>query len=309
MSRADQPTHQDPRPSRWLVVLPLVLACATPDTASAVLLWKKKRAQQQANAEAAPATAPASVPADDSPGVLSAPIYKPRDPAPRRRHDGWVPAPAGQRHHHHAHAGSVQVGHGSSAWATARSLGATGRGAPAPELITTYGHQLNRLHPLHDAVVAGSGDGAAQADAHLAYGNALAEFGYDPEAAAEFASALELDPTLSAAWNNLGSLVRRSGSLGAARTFFEGLLARDRRDGLAWFNLAVTLEALAKEPKADVSNLLTAADDAYLQALQLAPSLWMPALNPLIIGNDRARMALHRNYLSRRGGGSLVLAR
>lgn len=64
MSRADQPTHQDPRPSRWLVVLPLVLACATPDTASAVLLWKKKRAQQQANAEAAPATAPASVPAD-----------------------------------------------------------------------------------------------------------------------------------------------------------------------------------------------------------------------------------------------------
>ena len=167
---------------------------------------------------------------------------------------------------------------------------------PDPAAVANYPHELRRLEEGH-AGLAGS-MGAERAAALVEYGNVLADLSRDAPAALAYLQALELEPGLQAAWNNLGSLARRAGHLGLAQSIFSSILSDDPEAGLAWFNLGLTLDATGD---------WVDAEEAYVQALTYAPELWSPQVNPLIVGNERALHAVHRRYLQRSGRGSILL--
>jgi tetratricopeptide (TPR) repeat protein len=176
------------------------------------------------------------------------------------------------------------------------TLGAPDR-IPTPAEAANYPHELRSLSAAWPSVE--PTDGARQrALALLRYGNALANLNRDPEAARAYADALALDPGLQAAGVNMGSLLRRAGELELSESICRQLVALNPRAGTAWYNLAVTLQDLGDWDGADA---------AYLEALKWSPQLWLPTHNPLIVGNQRARYAIHRNYLAGSVRGSIFL--
>ena len=207
-----------------------------------------------------------------------------------KRKDAREPAATGQ---------PFQVGesgvHGLAASAAA-VLGAPSA-LPTPREAANYAHEERKLEEAQGALRSAS-SGEERALALVGYGNALASMSRDGAAGLAYVQALQENPGLQAAWNNLGSLVRRAGDLALARQVYESVLASDPESGRTWFNLAITLEAM---------NDLDGADAAYLNALSFAPELWTPVLNPLIVGNRRAQDAIHRRYLHRSGRGSILL--
>jgi tetratricopeptide (TPR) repeat protein len=182
------------------------------------------------------------------------------------------------------------------AQSAAATLGAPDR-LPPPSEVANYSHELRLLSGPYGALE-NAGTDRDRARALVEYGNGLTALSRDGAAARAYLEALELEPQLQAAWNNLGSLLRRQGHLELAGSVFRSILAEDPVAGLAWFNLAMTLDML---------NDWDGSDHAYVQALTYSPELWVATQNPLIVGNRRAQQALHRRYLARNGRGSIYL--
>jgi tetratricopeptide (TPR) repeat protein len=168
---------------------------------------------------------------------------------------------------------------------------------PGPREVANYAHELRLLTASHEAI-GSAGSDAERARALVGYGNTLARLSRDGAAARAFADALDLEPSLQPAWNNLGSLLRRQGHVELASSIFRAILAEDPEAGLAWFNLGMALDTLRDWDGSDA---------AYVNALTYSPELWVATNNPLIVGNRRAQQALHRRYLARNGRGSIYL--
>lgn len=167
-------------------------------------------------------------------------------------------------------------------------------GAPAIGSLTTSEIVIARIKPLEDALASldPASPPAVQAIAHCDLANALSAKQFDDAAAAEYLAALGLDASLAPAWNNIASLLRRTGKRSLAHDALRTVLQLEPRNGLAWFTLALLQE---DEGKFDAS------DESYLKALSYQPSLWLPSRNPLVIGNRRAQMTLLRNYMAHGG--------
>jgi tetratricopeptide (TPR) repeat protein len=92
-------------------------------------------------------------------------------------------------------------------------------------------------------------------------------------------------PDSAASWTNLGSILRQLGHWDLSRRCLATAVELDPGNAVAHFVLATVLEHVGD---------LEEADAEYLLALRLKPSLWAPSINPLIVGNKRAALALHR---------------
>ena len=166
-----------------------------------------------------------------------------------------------------------------------------GGGGPQPlEAFVVRRDHLRALRPLESAAVSSEPETAARVAALLEYGNALAQRGYDREAAATYLAAIVVEPELAAAWTNLGTLLRRAEHWDAAERALGTAIALRPREGIAFYHLALVHEARGD---------LVAADAAYLSALERDPGLWLPRRNPHVLTNERATTVLHRYYLSR----------
>jgi Flp pilus assembly protein TadD len=124
----------------------------------------------------------------------------------------------------------------------------------------------------------------------LARGNDLARAGLNRDAAAAYLQAVRLEPSFAAAWNGLGSLLRQAGEWDLARKSFETAVELEPGNGLAHFNLATMLHREGHFQKAD---------EHYVRALELEPGLWDPKVNPFIVGNSHASLALLKLHLKR----------
>jgi tetratricopeptide (TPR) repeat protein len=172
-------------------------------------------------------------------------------------------------------------------------------GAPPVDSMTLTMHRLGELKDAAQRA-ADAADAAPEdrARAHAEYANALVLRRQGAAAAAEYLLALEDDPTLTAAWSNLGSLLREVRAWRPALRTLDIALRQDPQSGSIHFKRAMVLQGM-KRPKQ--------AEDEYLRALQLDPSLWLPSRNPLVVGNESAANALHAYYLKNGGSGAILL--
>lgn len=127
----------------------------------------------------------------------------------------------------------------------------------------------NRDYTLVLQRVAAAGDAGVQgvvaagrrlARERLALGNALGRQGRLDEAAQRFREAVDLDPGLAEAFNNLGGALLSQGRLEESARSFEKAVALEPGNAAVHFNLGVVLEALGKTAEAgrqyrEASNL------------------------------------------------------
>ena len=106
------------------------------------------------------------------------------------------------------------------------------------------------------------------------------------EAERLYRSALKIDPSLAAAWINLGVLLRRAGNLEPAVLCMRRGLNIAPNDGSSWSNLGNALRAL---------NRLEEAQEAQDRALSLTPEAAQIHYNAALVQRDRGALedALH----------------
>jgi Tfp pilus assembly protein PilF len=107
--------------------------------------------------------------------------------------------------------------------------------------VRQLAERLADVRPLRGGAtgsVAGPAPERETAHGCFAAGVAALDAGDDPTAETMFRNALALDPRLAAAWTNLGNVLDRRGSRGAAREAYQKALALDPDQPEARFNLA-----------------------------------------------------------------------
>jgi tetratricopeptide (TPR) repeat protein len=131
------------------------------------------------------------------------------------------------------------------------------------------------------------------AAAHNNQGLALAEKKDYAAAKAQYFSALGIDPSLSASYNNLGTLAFFTGNYGEAEQWFGDVLQQKRHDPSALFNLALAFKAQKRTSEAERLFRQAWENSAYPDA---GNELGLAYLNS---GRPQEAVALYRTLLER----------
>ena len=116
----------------------------------------------------------------------------------------------------------------------------------------------------------------SDARAHLAYGAFLNDTGDEDGAGTEFEKATQLDPNLSAAWNNMGNHYGEYGPVTNAFKCYEKAISLSPLEPLYYRNLATTVALYRKDAREfysiDEQQVFNKALDLYAKALKLDPA-------------------------------------
>jgi Flp pilus assembly protein TadD len=188
-------------------------------------------------------------------------------------------------------------------------------GAPTPETPST--HESPALADLERAAISHPRDAKAQAR----YGSALAEGGTAQIGILYLRRAVALDPTLTAAWHNLGLAAEREGWLDVAADAFTRVVKAKPEHAGEWVKLGYVLSALGRYDEAgrafrhasalqpQSSEPLVAQASSYYAAFQHDRAL--AALNQATVVNPRSAAAwanMASIHLERGNGAEAAMA-
>lgn len=126
-------------------------------------------------------------------------------------------------------------------------------------------------------------------------GNLLVKAGRLAEAAEQYRMAVQIEPEMVSAWNNLGVAEAGLGRLSEAESAYRRAIKMSPQYALAHYNLGRVHDALGS---------YDAAIEEYQKAIELDPGLLDVRRNPQIVSNRHLAAVLVSSYLDR--GGSVL---
>ena len=154
-----------------------------------------------------------------------------------------------------------------------RSFAAKGAGVPAAELNARITARFAPVRKAYEDFLQRHPD---HARAHLAYGSFLSDIRDEEGGEKEWNKALELDPKNPATWNNLANHYGHDGPVKKAFEYYAKAIELDPTESVYYHNLGTTVYLFRKDAKEyykiDEQAVFDKALDLYAKAIKLDPT-------------------------------------
>ena len=147
--------------------------------------------------------------------------------------------------------------------------------APEAEAISLSGKIKAQIEPVREAYDSFILKNPEHARARLTYASFLTDIGEGHSALSHLIKAIEVDPTLPAAWNNLANYYGHNGELKKAFSHYEKAIEISPNESVYYHNFGTTVFLFRKDVKEHYkiteSQVFDKALGLYRKALQLSP--------------------------------------